>query len=380
MRTLIDSGWAASEAARAIVAGEVDPATVAPRPAARPPAEPDALGAVHRERLIGRFVAAAEAGSAADTEAALDEMLASGSFESVVDAVLLPAAAALGDAWAAGRLSVGGEHAASQAVERRLAAVFQAAGAPGRVTVVVGLPPGSRHELGALAFAAALRRRGVGVLYLGPDVTVEGWLDAMARTRARAAVIGVVTAEDRAAAALVVARADRAGRPARRGRRRGGSRDGGRVDVGRRARPGPRGRGGRRRRGARRRTTPLISARAAGSSPPASETTRSQRRRRSSGARRVDGIRSNGRDRRSRNRRPPIALGPGVRREPHDRVDPLRGRAQQRVHQPGRSRAATPRDPACRPSRDASPRTRLTRRVRRDHSLARATCARLARA
>ena len=205
MRTLIDSGWAASEAARAIVAGEVDPATVAPRPAARPPAEPDVLGAVHRERLIGRFVAAAEAGSAADTEAALDEMLASGSFESVVDAVLLPAAAALGDAWAAGRLSVGGEHAASQAVERRLAAVFQAAGAPGRVAVVVGLPPGSRHELGALAFAAALRRRGVGVLYLGSDVTVEGWLDAMARSRARAAVIGVVTTEDRAAAALVVA-------------------------------------------------------------------------------------------------------------------------------------------------------------------------------
>ena len=76
---------------------------------------------------------------------------------------------------------------------------------PGRVSVVVGLPPGSRHELGALAFAAALRRRGVGVLYLGPDVTVEGWLDAVARTRARAAVIGVVTADDRASAALVVA-------------------------------------------------------------------------------------------------------------------------------------------------------------------------------
>ena len=109
-------------------------------------------------------------------------MLASGSFESVVDDLLLPAAAALGDAWASGRLSVGGEHAASAAMARRLGAAFQAAGAPGKVSVVVGLPPGSRHELGALAFAAALRRRGVGVLYLGPDVTVDGWIDAVTRT------------------------------------------------------------------------------------------------------------------------------------------------------------------------------------------------------
>ena len=131
-------------------------------------------------------------------------MLAAGSFEAVVDDLLLPAAAALGDAWASGRLSVGGEHAASAAVARRLGAAFQAAGAPGKVSVVVGLPPGSRHELGALAFAAALRRRGVGVLYLGSDVTVDGWIDAITRTRARAAVIGVITDGDREAAAEVV--------------------------------------------------------------------------------------------------------------------------------------------------------------------------------
>jgi hypothetical protein len=56
-----------------------------------------------------------------------------------------------------------------------------------------------------MAFAVALRRRGVGVLYLGPDVPVEGWVDVFARSRARAAVIGVVTPADRAAAAAVVA-------------------------------------------------------------------------------------------------------------------------------------------------------------------------------
>ena len=75
---------------------------------------------------------------------------------------------------------------------------------------------------GALAFAAALRRRGVGVLYLGPDVTVDGWIDAMARTRARAAVVGVVTDADRGSAAPSRRGAARARRAAGRRRRGGG--------------------------------------------------------------------------------------------------------------------------------------------------------------
>jgi DNA-binding transcriptional MerR regulator/methylmalonyl-CoA mutase cobalamin-binding subunit len=203
MRSLIDSGWTASEAARAIAAGEVSvDDAVAAAEGRRVAVEEEA--SAHRSRMVDRFVAAAEAASPADTEASLDEILASGSFEAVADDVLLPAVAALGDAWAAGRLSVAGEHAASAAVGRRLAAIYQAAGIPARVSVVVGMPPGARHELGALAFAAALRRRGAGVLYLGADVTVEGWIDAVSRTRARAAVVGIVTVADQVAAREVI--------------------------------------------------------------------------------------------------------------------------------------------------------------------------------
>ena len=203
MRSLVDTGWTASEAARAIIAGEVsiDEAAVAERD---PRAAVEADASSHRSRMVERFVAAAEAASPADTEASLDEILASGSFEAVADDLLLPAVAALGDAWAAGRLSVAAEHAASAAAARRLAAIYQAAGIPGRVSVVVGLPPGARHELGALAFAAALRRRGIGVLYLGADVTVDGWVDAVSRTSARAAVLGIVTADDQASARDVI--------------------------------------------------------------------------------------------------------------------------------------------------------------------------------
>lgn len=202
MRVLVESGWTASEAARAIRAGEVDVDELA---STTPPSAPTAAeGVRHRDALIDRFLVAAEGNRAADVEAVLDEMLASGSFEAVVDDLVLPSTRALGDAWVAGRLGIAAEHAASAAIGRRLAAAFQAAGVAGRPAVVVGMPPGSRHELGALAFAAALRRRDVGVLYLGADVPVEGWLDAIAATRARAAVMGVITPADRDPALAVI--------------------------------------------------------------------------------------------------------------------------------------------------------------------------------
>ncbi len=202
MRGLLDRGWTASEAARAIGAGEVAVDDVA---IDQPPGPgPTVSATAHRARVIERFVSAAESTSSAETEAAIDEILASGSFEAVVDDLLLPAAAAIGESWAAGRMSVAAEHAASAAIARRLAAAFQAAAVANRTTVLVGLPPGSRHELGALAFAVALRRRGVGVMYLGPDVPVDAWVDIAHRTKARAAVIGVVTSADQAPAAAVV--------------------------------------------------------------------------------------------------------------------------------------------------------------------------------
>jgi methanogenic corrinoid protein MtbC1 len=69
--------------------------------------------------------------------------------------------------------------------------------------VVVGLPSGSQHDLGALAFATAIRRRGMDVLYLGANVPVSSWEAAVRSRKARAAVLSVVTPEDRQAAVAV---------------------------------------------------------------------------------------------------------------------------------------------------------------------------------
>jgi DNA-binding transcriptional MerR regulator len=203
MRTLVDAGWTPSMAAAAIVAGE--------QPLPTPTAEP-ATGRAHDDRfaagtaqLRDGFVDGAIALDATAIEAALDAMFATGTFEAVADEILLPGLVGMGDAWADGRLSVAGEHAASHAVLRRLAAAFQAAGrpAPGRGAVLVGLPPGSRHELGALTFAVAARRAGLPVLYLGPDLPVADWVATAERTAAVAAVVACPTEADIESAAAV---------------------------------------------------------------------------------------------------------------------------------------------------------------------------------
>ena len=197
MRRLVESGMSPSAAAAEIASGRSAP----PEPA------PSAItgDGLAISSLVERFVAAAEVMDVSEVEAVLDAIFATGSFEHAVDGYLLPALEALGDAWAEGRVDVAGEHAASHAVLRRLSAAYQAAGRPtvGPGAILVGLPPGARHELGGLAFATAARRAGLPILYLGADLPIRDWLGAAARTRARAAVIGVVTASDRTPAERV---------------------------------------------------------------------------------------------------------------------------------------------------------------------------------
>ena len=82
-------------------------------------------------------------------------------------------------------------------MHRRLSALFDAASRTTRGPVaVVGLARGSRHELGVLAFAVALRRAGLHVVYVGSDLPADGWV-AIAQARdAAVAVVGVPTAAD----------------------------------------------------------------------------------------------------------------------------------------------------------------------------------------
>jgi methanogenic corrinoid protein MtbC1 len=210
MRRLLDDGWRPSLAAVEIAAHGVGGTGAATAPDVAGERNGLAVagdsGNARGTDLADRFVEAAAAMDEASLERVLDDALARGSFERVARDQLFPALRALGDAWAVGRVSVAGEHLASHGVLRRLGLALDSAGRaePDDRPVLVGLPPGARHELGALAFAVALRRVGVPVAYLGADLPLDDWVRAAAG--ASAAVIGVVSPRDRAGARGVVKR------------------------------------------------------------------------------------------------------------------------------------------------------------------------------
>lgn len=204
MKQLIDEGWSSSFAAREAMR-QRDLTAAGPGSAPSTTSVEADLDLAQTD-IPDQFVTAAASLDARRLDELLDLMFASGRFETAATSHLFPSLRALGDAWAAGRVTVAGEHLASNAVSRRLAAAYDAAASTGNgAPVVMGLAPGSRHELGLLAFAVAARRRGIDVRYLGADVPLADWVAASVEPRGTAAVVvAVPTANDVPAANEVV--------------------------------------------------------------------------------------------------------------------------------------------------------------------------------
>jgi methanogenic corrinoid protein MtbC1 len=208
MNSLVTDGWSAREAA-----GETLRRLAAPEPAdragrsarvsqIRPPGS--ARGGQQSEDAEA-FLRAAERLDAASATAVLDARFALGTFEHVVDDWLMPTLRLVGEAWAHGRLTVAGEHLVSYAVQRRLAAAYEAAsGRSDGPGLLIGLPTGARHELGLLAFAVAARRAGFTTAYVGADLPAEEWVRAVELRRAAGIVMAVPRADDISAAHAIV--------------------------------------------------------------------------------------------------------------------------------------------------------------------------------
>ncbi|HSN43690.1 MAG TPA: cobalamin-dependent protein [Propionibacteriaceae bacterium] len=153
----------------------------------------------------GALVRVSRAYDTRGLEDILDAAFTGAGFEHVVDVWLMQAMAELGVAWANGDLDVSQEHFVSAGVLRRLSAAFDAAGhARGGRHVVTGLAPGATHEIATLAFSTILRRVGLRVTYLGPDLPVASWVQAVVTTHPDAVVIGAPRLEDTPAAEQVV--------------------------------------------------------------------------------------------------------------------------------------------------------------------------------
>jgi DNA-binding transcriptional MerR regulator len=194
MRLLVDrEGWRPSQAAERIRTATADDLLALGGAPASAPVPPSSGASDAIEALVD----GARRLDLASLDQTLDETFAGRRFESAMDDVVFPALRGIGEAWERGELDVAREHAASETIRRRIAHYFDAAArTDGTAPIVVGLPPGSRHELGAFAFAVAARRAGFDVIYLGADVPLDAWRRAIRDSDAAVAVVAVVSVDD----------------------------------------------------------------------------------------------------------------------------------------------------------------------------------------
>ena len=181
----------------AVVAGLAARAREAGGGSGGPAAESAAVGGAPAPSSIAALRDATRRMDIPAIERLLDEAFAAERFEAATSNVVFPALRAIGEDWAEGSIDVAMEHAASETIRRRLGRFYDASvdlSAP--LDVIVGMPPGCQHELGAMGFAVAARRAGLSVLYLGADVPVPSWVRTADAIGAPAVVVGAVVDRD----------------------------------------------------------------------------------------------------------------------------------------------------------------------------------------
>ena len=207
MRHLVErQGLRPSQAADLVRAGGAELAALIDRASAE--TETTAIPhstATRSGELVDAFVTAAGALDVSRMDRLLDEAFAAQRFEAALEDVVFPTLRRVGEGWSEGSIDVSMEHAASETIRRRLVRFYELVASSPAPQVIVGLPPGCHHEIGALAFAIAARRAGLETIYLGADVPLASWVVAAETTRAPVAVVGVIDASDVPAATEVVA-------------------------------------------------------------------------------------------------------------------------------------------------------------------------------
>ena len=98
--------------------------------------------------------------------------------------VVCPLAVAVGDEWALGRVSVAGEHMASEVVLQALKNAMQESHGEGPLVIAACLP-GERHEWGVLSMLARVLDLGWRVQYFGADLPVPELVEAAWRLHPR---------------------------------------------------------------------------------------------------------------------------------------------------------------------------------------------------
>jgi excisionase family DNA binding protein len=161
-----------------------------------------------RDRLQARMLAGDEAGSWGVVEAAFASGMTPADFYCEV---LTPALYNIGELWQEGKLGVEDEHLASAVAAGIIGRLGPRFARRGRTkgTVVLAMPSGERHHLGAAMLADILRSDGYRVLNLGADTPPGALISTIHQVEDLSAVAVGVVDPDRLAAATSLIKAVR---------------------------------------------------------------------------------------------------------------------------------------------------------------------------
>jgi MerR family transcriptional regulator, light-induced transcriptional regulator len=160
MRSNLDRGLSAAEAARLALAEAVGDASPAP------------------VRDAGELVAALDRFDESAAQAALDQLLATLTLEVVLRDVLVPYLHELGERWERGEVSVAQEHFASNLVRGRLMALARSWDRGSGPRALIACAEGELHDLPLVGFGLVLRGHGWRISYLGADTPVASIVEA----------------------------------------------------------------------------------------------------------------------------------------------------------------------------------------------------------
>jgi DNA-binding transcriptional MerR regulator len=181
MRSHLEQGLSAAEAARITLDQESAPAPAAELPVL-------ALGASALRAALDRLDESA-------AHAAIDELLSSFSVETVLREVVMPYLRELGDRWARGEASVAQEHFASQVLRGRLLGLARGWDRGLGPRALLACMPGEQHDLGLIMFGLGLRDHGWRITFLGPDTPLDTLSDAATTLQPDAVVLAATTSD-----------------------------------------------------------------------------------------------------------------------------------------------------------------------------------------
>lgn len=195
LRDQTRSGLTISQAVQLLraIEGEFDPAVAA---AGARRDGPTGTADARMERFAERVVATLIDYDAQAAERVVEEALALLPVEDVCLHVLQPALYEIGDRWQRGEVTVSAEHFASAFVIRKLGSLFNLSQPDhGRGPVIAACLEGELHEVGLLLTCLFLSRRGVRIVYLGPNLPLDDLIDTIDRLRPPLVILSASTVD-----------------------------------------------------------------------------------------------------------------------------------------------------------------------------------------